>query len=219
MMFASEKMSRRLFWIVFFSIAMAVVEAAIVVYLRKLYYPDGFGFPLKPIELSTYLIELAREAATIVMLCAVGALAGKVFWEKFAYFLIAFGVWDIAYYIWLKIFLNWPSSLFDWDILFLIPLPWIGPVIAPVTIAIIMIGTGVAISRRFARGLSFRATRLAWILVLIATGILLYSFMCDLPAMLHFQQPKPYLYGFLFVGDILYIVAYLHCHLRSRASI
>ncbi|MBU1936991.1 hypothetical protein KKG05_06290 [bacterium] len=216
---ASEKISRRLFWIAFFSIAMAVVEAAIVVYLRKLYYPEGFGFPLKPIDLSTYLIELAREAATVVMLCAVGALVGKVFWEKFAYFLIAFGVWDIAYYIWLKVFLNWPASLLDWDILFLIPLPWIGPVIAPVSIAVIMIGVGVAISRRYARGLSFHATRLAWILVVIATGILLYSFMCDLPAMLHFQQPKSYLYGFLFVGDVLYIIAYLHCHIHSRRSI
>jgi hypothetical protein len=219
MALASEKMSRRLIWIVFFSVAMAVVEAVIVVYLRKLYYPDGFGFPLRPIELSIYFIELARETATIVMLCTVGALAGRVFWEKFAYFLITFGVWDIAYYIWLKVFLNWPTSLFDWDILFLIPLPWIGPVIAPVSIAVIMIGVGVVISRRYARGLSFRVTRLAWILVPIATLILLYSFMCDLPASLHFQQPKPYLYGFLFVGDVLYILAYLHCHFRSRASI
>lgn len=214
---ASAKEPRRILWVVLFSVAMAVVEAAIVVYLRQLYYPEGFGFPLKLIDLTTFVIELTREAATVIMLCAVGTLAGRCFWERFAYFLLAFGVWDIAYYLWLKIFVNWPASLFDWDILFLLPLPWIGPVIAPCSIAVIMIAIGLAIIRLHARGLGFRPTCLSWILVLAATGILLYSFMHDLPATLHFQWPQPYLYGLLIISDILYIIAYIHTahHLRK----
>ena len=214
----TAKEPRKILWIVFFSIAMAVVETAIVVYLRKLYYPEGFGFPLKPIDLATFAIELGREVATIVMLCAVGVLAGRCFWERFAYFLIAFGVWDIAYYIWLKVFLNWPASLFDWDILFLLPLPWIGPVIAPCSIAVIMMVVGFPIIRLYEKGFNFRPTLLTWILVISATAILLYSFMRDLPATLHFQTPQPYLYGLLIICDILYLIAYLHSHSHTRKS-
>jgi len=33
-------------------------------------------------------------------------------------------------------------SLLDWDILFLLPLPWWGPVLAPVLIALLMIVWG-----------------------------------------------------------------------------
>lgn len=215
----SEKHPRTLLWVAFFGIAMAVVEAAIVVYLRKLYYPEGFSFPLKLIDVTTFVIELTREAATVVMLCAVGALAGRRFWERFAYFLVAFGVWDIAYYIWLKVFLGWPSSLLDWDILFLLPLPWIGPVIAPCSIAVIMIAVGLAIVRLVRRGFDFRPTRLSWILVLAATAILLYSFMHDWQATLHFQRPQPYLYGLLVIGDLLYIVAYIHSARHLRKSV
>lgn len=209
---------KRILWVALFIVAMAIVESAIVVYLRRLYYPDGFGFPLKPIDVSTYAIELAREAATVVMLCAVGVLAGRRFWERFAYFSVAFGIWDIFYYIWLKIFINWPASLFDWDILFLLPLPWIGPVIAPCSIAVIMIVVGFAIIRLTYRGVDFHPTRLTWILVLTGTAILLYSFMHDLNATIRFQMPQPYRYELLIIGDILYVLAYLHSHFRLRKS-
>jgi len=138
-----------------FSISMALVEAGIVIYLRALYYPEGFSFPLKIITTRHLIFELARETATILMLISVSALIGKSFWEKFAYFLILFGFWDIFYYIWLKIAIGWPLSLLDWDILFLIPLPWIGPVIAPVTIAIMMILAGLFILFLFKKGYDF----------------------------------------------------------------
>jgi len=215
---ATNSKARPIGWVFLYAMAMAVVEAAVVAYLRRLYYPEGFGFPLKPIDITTFVIELAREAATVVMLLVVGHLAARRFWERFAYFIFAFGVWDIAYYIWLKIFLNWPSSLLDWDILFLLPLPWIGPVMAPCSIAVIMIGIGLSIIHLHHRGFDFHPTRLAWILAIAATIILLYSFMRDLSATLHFQMPQPYLYGLLIIGDLLYIIAYLHSARYLRKS-
>src|SRR6185369_2332457 len=113
-----------------FSIAMAALESAVVVYLRALYYPDGFNVAMKLIDQKILLIEIAREAATVVMLLGVGWLAGNNLKDRFAYFLLSFAVWDIFYYLWLKVFIDWPSSLLEWDILFLIPFTWLGPVLA-----------------------------------------------------------------------------------------
>ena len=129
-----------------YAIAMGYIEAAVVVYLRDLYYPGGFRFPLASFPEAMAPVEIARETATLVMLGAVGTLAGKRFWERFGWFIIAFGVWDIAYYGWLKVLLDWPASLFEPDILFLIPSSWVGPVIAPVLVSVLMIGIGAAIT-------------------------------------------------------------------------
>src|SRR5215813_6439305 len=123
-----------------YAVAMAYLESAIVVYLRRLYYLQGFDFPLVIIDIPTLLIEVGRETATIVMLAIVGIAAGRTKVGKCAYFLYLFGVWDIFYYVWLKVFLDWPASLFTWDVLFLIPVPWIGPALAPVTLALTMLG-------------------------------------------------------------------------------
>jgi len=125
-----------------FAIAMGILEAAVVVYLRNLFYPAGFAFPLVGfIEPSILSVEWIREFATIVMLITIGMLAGKRLYDKFAYFIYAFAIWDIFYYIWLKVVLDWPISIITWDILFLIPWPWAGPVLAPVLCSILMIIT------------------------------------------------------------------------------
>jgi len=200
-------MMGRLVWIITFSISMALVEAGVVIYLRDIYYPEGFSFPLKILTTRHFIFEIARESATIVMLISVSALISKRFWEKFAYFLICFGVWDIFYYIWLKIAIGWPLSLLDWDILFLIPLPWIGPVIAPMTIAIMMILAGLFILFLFKKGHNFRPSPLAWVMTIIGTLIILYSFMGDTGASQYQHMPLPYRYEALIAGEIFYILA------------
>src|SRR3990170_403953 len=134
----------KLLWVSLFGIAFAFVETSMVVYLRALYYPEGFSFPLKVVSQEHLAVELAREAATIIILVTVGIIAGRKRWEKFGYFLAAFGIWDIFYYVWLKVALNWPQTLTDWDVLFLIPVPWVGPVIAPLLLALLMTCCGVA---------------------------------------------------------------------------
>jgi hypothetical protein len=126
----------KLLWLTLFAIAMAYVESAVVVYLRAIFHPEGFIFPLKAFNDYKIKVEVFREVATLVMLLTVAHLAGRNIQERFASLMLTFGVWDIFYYVWLKVLIDWPVSLLDWDILFLIPLPWIGPVIAPVSIAV-----------------------------------------------------------------------------------
>ncbi|MCX7954357.1 MAG: hypothetical protein N3A01_04100 [Bacteroidales bacterium] len=139
-------MIKKVITITIFSIAMAFLEGAVVVYLRELYYPHGFKFPLNTqIPINILVTEWIRELSTIIMLMSVGFIAGKNFNSKFAYFLISFGIWDIFYYVALKIFLNWPESLLTWDLLFLIPVAWVGPVLAPILCSLLMIILGTII--------------------------------------------------------------------------
>lgn len=201
---AGNQPYRKLLWVSVFGAAFGMVESAVVVYLRALYYPDGFAFPLVVLPWQHFTVELIRELATIIMLAAVGILAGTKAWERFGYFLVAFGVWDIFYYIWLKGVLHWPASLFEWDVLFLIPLPWIGPVLAPVLVSLMMIAFGGTIAIRAARGDHFKPTAVSWVLSLAATLMLLFSFTQDLRATLDGQLPQPYNYWFLGGGLVLY---------------
>lgn len=132
---------RRLFvWMSVFFIAMAYLESAVVVYLRALYYPEGFDFPLATMSPALVTTEVWREVATMIMLLVPGALVARSALERFAWFCFGFGVWDIFYYVWLKVLLDWPSSFGSRDLLFLIPVPWVGPVWAPCVVSLGLIG-------------------------------------------------------------------------------
>ena len=192
-----------------FGAAMAYCEAAVVVYLRGLFYPEGFSFPLKLIPRSFIAVEVFRELATIVMLVTVATIVAKTFWERFGYFMILFGIWDIFYYVWLKTTIDWPSSLFDWDVLFLIPLPWIGPVMASLLVALSMFIMGLAITHLFAQGYSFKLTPLGLILSALGIIVIVLSFIWDTSATLHQQMPQPYHYSLLIVGLVLCLIAFM----------
>jgi hypothetical protein len=140
-------------WLAAFAVAMAYVEAAVVAYLRLLYYPDGFSIEgaasLQCVPPTALAIEIGREAATIVMLVAVAFLsAGKNWWVRLAHFMWAFAIWDIFYYVWLYVLLRWPPSPMTVDVLFLIPRPWIAPVFVPVVVSLLMMGWALAILGR-----------------------------------------------------------------------
>ena len=214
-MSTDNKLFIKIIWVAIFSISMGFVESAVVVYLRRIYYPQGFSFPLKPLIDNLMGVEVLREAATIFMLLSAAALAGKKIWERFAYFLFCFGMWDIFYYVWLKVLLDWPSTIFDWDILFLMPMPWIGPVIAPVTISMLMIFFGIFIIYSFYKGYDFKPILISRILVLVGTGFIIFSFMRDTGATLHQQLPQPYFYGFLFIGEFLYTAAFIISYIKA----
>jgi len=193
-----------------YAVAMAYLESTIVVYLRRLYYPRGFDFPLIIIDTPTLLLELGREAATIVMLATVGIAAGRTSVGKFAYFLYMFGVWDIFYYVWLKVFLDWPASLLTWDVLFLIPVPWVGPALAPVTVAVTMMGMGLILLRLEQRGPVRRAGSLLWLSQVVASLMIIVSFTMDvvprLPdqgALLAQWTPAVYRWWMLGLGQCL----------------
>jgi len=166
--------------VVVYATAMAWVEAAVVFYLRTMidrinpYQPN----PLPAIG-KLGPAELVREAATLVMLLAVGLLAGRNWRSRLGYAAVAFGVWDVCYYVFLKAMSGWPHSLFDWDILFLLPLPWWGPVLAPVLIALLMIVWG-TLTCESEQTPSFQSSSLAaWGMNSAGIGLALYVFMAD----------------------------------------
>ena len=163
-----------------FAIAMAWVESAVVFYLRSMmdrlepHQPD----PL-PVIGGFASVELPRELATLVMLFTVGTLAGRTWRARLGYAAIAFGVWDIFYYVFLKIICGWPHSLLDWDVLFLLPLPWWGPVLAPVLISLLMILWGTFASQFERAPRAALSDRQVWVLNLAGMALALYLFMAD----------------------------------------
>jgi hypothetical protein len=92
---------------------------------------------------------------------------------------VAFGVWDIFYYVFLRIMCGWPQSLLDWDILFLLPLPWWGPVIAPVLIALLMVAWGTLASQFERPPMGTLSNWHVWALNFIGVALALYVFMAD----------------------------------------
>lgn len=162
-----------------YSIAMGFFESSIVVYLRALYYPEGFDFPLKIVEPLIAATELCREFATLVMLIVIGAMAGRTKTEKFAFFIYSFAVWDIFYYVFLKVILNWPESFFTWDLLFMLPCPWVGPVLAPVINALTMITLALLIVARTSRSREARLNVPEWSLLILGSLIVIASYTMD----------------------------------------
>jgi hypothetical protein len=144
------QMSARARWciIVVFAAAMAWMEAATVFYIRGLVDRiEPYQVEPLPVHAALGYVELWREASTLVMLAAVGWLAGRTWRQRAGYAALAFGVWDVLYYVFLRPISGWPHTLLDWDILFLLPLPWWGPVLAPVSIAVLMILWGTLVTQ------------------------------------------------------------------------
>ncbi len=174
-----KQLTKTILWLSLFAIAMGFLETSVVVYLRKLYYPDGFHFPLVQIPPDIAFIEFLREAATIIMLVGAAILAGRGGAQRFAFFVYAFAIWDLFYYVFLKLLLNWPESFQTWDILFLIPVPWIGPVIAPCIVSLTMILLTLVIVIHGEKGYVVRIHKTEWMLLITGSLIIIWSFCTD----------------------------------------
>jgi len=166
--------------VVLFAVVMAWMEAATVVYLRTLVGRID-PYQATPLPMLPHLTgtELVREAATLVMLFTVGYLAGRTWRSRLGYTIIAFGVWDILYYLFLRVIVSWPRSIWDWDVLFLLPLPWWGPVIAPALIAAMMVLGGTLVSQSDRPERPVWPGRLSWGLNVAGVFLALYVFMAD----------------------------------------
>ncbi len=121
-------------------------------------------------------MEIARELATMFMILAVARLSSRDPWRRFAGFLFIFGIWDIFYYIWLWVMLAWPPSWFTSDILFLIPMPWVGPVWAPILISVCMVAASVTIYSLRDRYHPIRVYRWEWTVVGLSAMVLIGIF-------------------------------------------
>ena len=172
-------MKKTLFWLTAFSIAMGYLETSVVVYLRVILYPEGFEFPLKPINQDLVVTELWREAATILMLVGAGIMAGKNAIQRFAYFIYCFAIWDIFYYVFLKLLIDWPASLLTWDVLFLLPVTWTGPVLTPVIISCLMIIMTAELLFLSDSNKEFRVSGREWAIMISGSIVVIVAFCWD----------------------------------------
>jgi hypothetical protein len=174
-----NKLAKSICVVSIFAIEMGFLESAVVVYLREIYYPQGFNFPLAPISQHIALTEILREAATIIMLLGIGYVSGRNFSTRFAWFIYSFAIWDIFYYVFLKLLLGWPESLLTDDILFLLPITWVGPVSAPIIISISMILLAMLIIVKDYTGNVTKLKKADWLLFIIGSFVLILGFTWD----------------------------------------
>jgi hypothetical protein len=213
--------------LVLFGVAFGYVEAAIVRYLGVLYEtvrqrvhpgrsPDEV-FPLLTFDQLQALspeqgrllgVEIAREAATIVMLVAIGIAVARNAGQWAAAFAIAFGTWDITYYAILKVLQNWPPSIMKWDLLFLIPVPWAAPVLAPVLVSASMITAGVWHLRRESLGHNIRLGLAHWSGLFLGATIIVVSFTLDCRNVMAGGIPQSFNWLVFGLGETIGILSY-----------
>jgi hypothetical protein len=217
-------MYRTIAALLLFGVSFGYLEAAVVVYLRAIYDPirerlhPGRGpqdlFPLiSPDQLKAagpensrrLAIEIGREACTIIMLAAFGCVAGRNFNQRMAAFAVAFGLWDISFYVFLRLMIGWPQSLFTWDILFLIPLPWVGPVITPVLVSITLIACGFV---SLLRG-GLPAKPWQWMAMVAGGVVVILAFVWDFRNTTTGGQPNPFHWPLFLVGEAMALAGFI----------
>jgi hypothetical protein len=211
-----------------FGTAFGYLEAAVVTYLRALheparqrFYPGRPAaelFPLltldqvraaAPGQMQTLAIEIGREAATIAMLAAVALAVARNAGDWAAAFVITFGTWDITFYLFLKALLGWPASIFTWDILFLIPVPWVGPVLAPVLVSAVMIAAGVWHLRAQAQGQAVRIGRAQWSGIMAGAAVIVIAFAMDYRSIMAGGIPRQFKWWVFTTGLGVGILSYV----------
>ena len=201
--------------------AFGYIEAAVVVYLRRIFHPEGFTFPLTLFLVDTVnqkilLTEVGREASTLVIILTSAWLFGKNLQQRIAYFLTIFAIWDIFYYVWLKVLINWPASLMDWDILFLIPMSWAGPVLAPVLVSVVLLCFAAVILYRDSLARPIKIYFFDQIAFSLSTLIIVVSF-CIPGSHIAQEDYRAYFYWPLFLAGLYFaVLVFMKCLVKSR---
>jgi hypothetical protein len=226
---------RRILAVLLFGVAFGYLEAAVVSYLRALhepvrrhYYPGRAAsemFPLltldqtraaAPEQIRVIAVEIGREASTLVMLAAMALAVSENGAQWAAAFVIAFGTWDLAFYAGLKLILDWPASLLTWDILFLIPVPWAGPVLAPSLVSAVMVAAGIWHFRREASGAPVRISPSQWAGILLGAVIIIVAFTLDWRNLMAGSLPHPFAWGIFALGLGLGLFSYGRAAIVSK---
>lgn len=182
---------KKLSTVTLYSIAMGYVEAAVVIYLREMLFANPQQlFPLRTLDPRLAMVEIVREAMTIIMLAMVAILAGKNKFDRSMYFIYAFAMWDIFYYVFLRAAVGWPPSFTTFDVLFLIPVMWVGPVIAPVLIAALLAFASAALIAIHRRVADIHIGRLNVVIFVVGCAVVLYSFTAGVFHILYVSGPK-----------------------------
>jgi hypothetical protein len=220
--------------LVFFGIGFGFVEAVVVVDLRAILSPisrqtgrispDGV-FPMisiarldeaDPVAARLMRVETLREAATLLMLAGVGLASGRTFLQRFSAFLIAFGTWDLCYYLFLKILLGWPASVWTWDVLFLIPVPWAAPVLAPAVVAASMASAGSVVLWWESAGRPFRVSAAEWAAIVAGGLILVVAFCWDWRNLAAGGMPNSFPWHVFLAGEAIALCGFIHASRANR---
>jgi len=213
-----------------FGISFGYVEAAVVIYLRALYEPlrqrltpgraPGDLFPLvnrekmvaeAPETALLLNVEVIREAATIVMLAAAAMLVTSERSLWLPALSIAFGVWDLSFYLFLKLWIDWPASLLTWDLLFLLPVPWVAPVLAPVIVSFTIVGCGVATLYRPV-DIGWRH----WVGLVLGGALVILSFTWDFRHVIAGNMPQPFAWWLFGAGEVLSLGSFLLARFKQH---
>lgn len=219
-----------------FGIGFGFVEAVVVVDLRAILVPvvervvgssSEDRFPMIPFRriarddpaaARLLRIELVREAATMFMLAGVGMAAGRSFLGRFSAFVVGFGAWDLTYYLSLRFLTGWPASAWTWDVLFLIPVPWAAPVLAPALVAATMVLAGSIAIAREAAGRPIRVRGRHW-LAIVAGGLVLIAAFCrDWRNIAAGGLPNPFPWPLFLAGLALGVGGFVHAWLTTRGD-
>ena len=225
---------RTLTALVLFGVSFGYVEAAIVVYLRAIYepmreavIPDSIPHELFPLlrfdqleaqgdeHVHRLLTELGREAATLLMIAAAALAVARNFHQWFAAFVFVFGVWDIFYYVFLKVLIDWPESMLTWDILFLLPVPWTGPVWAPVLVAVSMVVAGGMVLWRDDLDRPIRLRPADWTMVVLGGVLIVTAFCWDYRNVATGGWPNPFNWPLYAVGEATGLIGFIRALRRS----
>ena len=207
--------------VIAYAAAMAYLEAAVVVYLQlALGLQVGAIFPVLPASGAGNLvaIEAGREVATLVMIATVGLLIGRTWLERLAWSAVIFGVWDIGYYAWLHVFSGWPPTPDTPDILFLLPVPWVGPIWSPVAVSAALVGAGLAAASAIRSGRRLAVARWHWAAGIGGGLLVVLSYTLDAGRLIDGGLPGPYLWPIFAIGMLLALGAALDA-LRSARRV
>jgi hypothetical protein len=221
----SERSGSHAAWVLaglyLFGIGFGFVEAAVVVNLRLILAPSvdrAVGrpsddlLPMIPFDRlviedrfaeRVLRVEVAREAATLALLVGVGLAAGRSFIGRFSAFLVGFGAWDLSYYLSLRKLIDWPASVWTWDVLFLIPVPWAAPVLAPALVAATMVLAGSVVIVGEETGRPFRVSRWDWLAIVAGGLVLIAAFCWDWRNIAAGGLPNPFPWPLFFFGEAL----------------
>jgi hypothetical protein len=232
----AAEVRRAVLILVLFGIVFGYVEAAAVVYIRSVYepihvrrYPDRERddlFPLLTLEdwakegppIAAPLMEVGRELGTLLVVALLAWALSREVRTWFASFALTFGVWDITYYAWLALLTGWPRSLCDWDLIFAAPVPWVGPVWAPMSVALTMTVTAAVFFWREGTDRPMRPGPVHWAAVLIGAGMILLAFWWDWRAMLAGRAPEGFNWPLLVAGLGVGIGGFVHCWATQTPS-
>jgi len=128
---------------------------------------------------------------------------------------VGFGVWDLVYYAGLKALLDWPESWGTWDVLFLIPGIWTGPVWSAAVVAACFVVCGWRMMALAEGGFRPRTRWFHWFGASVSLVLLLGAFLANHGLALGGGVPVDFPWAWWGVGALLGLAAFCDLFVRQ----